>query len=160
MKNRILTVLISLTVFAASAYATEKMAIDPAAMLKGDASPATYTMIVSGNGQVETKPGAVFTTGKEDAAMQLPYLISNPKPIVYPRWAVRQGWKGELVLALEIFKNGGVGRYKVMQSTGYQMLDNAAIKSVKTWKFSPAMKDGKAVLTCVQIPILFDLKSE
>ena len=155
------SILVFLAVFVLSAsnlHAAEKMTFDAPALLNAEAPSGDFTMVVSGNGKAVARPKAIFTMGEDAEGMSLPYLISTPKPILYPRWAVRQGWKGKLVLAIEIFGNGTVGKYQVMQSTGYKMLDDAATKAVQTWIFSPAIKDGKAVHTCVQIPILFDLQ--
>ena len=160
MKKQISFFVLSLMMFAASALAADNFTAEPVLMQNEKAAAGDVFAIVTGSGQVISKPGAIFTQGGDYKGMELPYLISNPKPIVYPRWAVRQGWTGQLELAIEIFENGRVGKYKVMKSTGHEMLDKAAIKSVQTWKFHPAMKNGKAIHTCVQIPILFDLQSE
>ena len=35
-----------------------------------------------------------------------------------------------------------------------------AIKALKSWKFYPAMRDGKPTVTCIQIPITFPLQDE
>ncbi len=117
-----------------------------------------FSMIVTRDGNVITKPGAIFTAGIEAADLELPYLVSTPRPIRYPNWAVREGWQGDFVIAIEVLKNGSVGRYYVMQSTGHDRLDNAAISAVKSWKFQPAMQKGRAVVTCVQLPITFELQ--
>ena len=160
MKHKSISILLVVfALFTFNARAAEKMAMDAPALFNSEsAASGDFTMIVSGNGKIVAKPKAIFTTGGHYEGTALPYLISTPKSILYPRWAVRQGWKGKLVLAIEVFENGTVGKYKVMQSTGYKMLDEAAIKAVQTWVFSPALKDGKAFHTCVQIPILFDLQ--
>lgn len=110
-----------------------------------------------GNGKIVSYPGTVFTTGDEGPNFELPYLVSYPKQISYPMWAIHQGWEGKLVLAVEILQNGSVGRTAVMESTGRKILDEAATHSIQTWKFHPAMKNGQPALTCIQIPIVFQL---
>lgn len=115
----------------------------------------SFTLL--GNGKLISHPGMVFTTGDEGPHFELPYLLSYPEKISYPRWAIHQGWEGKLVLAVEILKDGSVGRTAVMQSTGRKILDEAATDSIKTWKFHPAMKNGEPALTCVQIPVVFQL---
>ena len=149
-----------LLILASNAYAAEQIALEPVSAAKQSGSPNPFTMIVSGDGKMIAKPGAVFTDGGDYSGVILPYLISSPKPILYPRWAVRQGWQGKLILAVEIFTDGTVGKYKVMRSTGHKMLDDAATKAIQTWKFYPAIKDGKPYHTCVEIPVLFDLMGE
>ena len=91
--------------------------------------------------------------------MDPPFLVSTPKPISYPQWALRQGWEGRLSIAVEVLKDGHVGRMQVMQSTGYRLLDEAATKAVRTWKFHPAMKNGQAIVECVQIPVTFKIST-
>ncbi len=90
----------------------------------------------------------------------MPYLISYSKTIAYPRWAVHQGWEGEVVLAIEILENGHVGAAVVMESSGYKILDDAALKAIKDWRFQAATLDGKAFRSCVQLPVNFQLRGE
>ena len=120
----------------------------------------SLSFTITSSGKLLTKPGPVFTEGGNYEGIVLPYLTSTPKPISYPRWAIRQGWEGKVSIALEILPNGKVGRTKVMQSTGYPLLDKTADKAVHGWNFHPAMKDGKAIVTCIQIPISFKLLEE
>ncbi len=143
-------------VFAAEVLAPETVAVPKMA----DKDQPLMDITVMPGGQVIGKPGALFTQGGHYENMELPYLLSNPEPIIYPRWAVRQGWEGQINIAIEIMPNGSVGRTKIMQSTGYRMLDDAAHKAVKSWHFHPATENGVAVVTCIQIPILFELNRE
>lgn len=105
----------------------------------------------------EANPGAIFSTGIHDSDFTLPVLKDPPAPIRYPRWAVRQGWEGTFSIAIEVKTDGTVGRWQVMESTGYSLLDEAATAAVRQWRFHPATEQGKAILMCVQIPILFEL---
>ncbi|MDP3920532.1 MAG: energy transducer TonB [Candidatus Omnitrophota bacterium] len=116
-----------------------------------------FRVISAASGQMTTTPGAVFTDGS-DEGMSLPYLASRPTSLTYPSWAVEKGWQGDLVIAVEVLPDGSVGQYQVMQSTGYEALDQSAAEAVRSWTFSPASKDGQSVTTCVQIPIRFELK--
>ena len=145
-----------------SVNASQNVPIDSVSAPKGEQGFPAYpfSAVVTGDGKLTVKPGAVFTEGGDYTGLSLPYLVANPKPISYPRWAVRQGWQGKCAIAIEVLPDGALGRYKVMQSTGYRVLDNEAVKAVRSWKFHPAMKDGKPVVTCVQIPIFFRLETE
>ena len=104
---------------------------------------------------ISSQPGRIFTTGSETADFELPFLKQMPQPMRYPRWALTQGWQGELVVAIEILENGSVGRWKVMHSIGHRSLDEAAIKAVRAWRFEPGKLRGKAIVSCIQIPIRF-----
>jgi protein TonB len=90
----------------------------------------------------------------------LPYLVSIPKPVHYPKSAIRQGWEGEVVTALEILPDGSVGRSGLAESSGYDVLDQTALREAKTWQFSPALKNGKPITEYIQIPIKFKLQSD
>ncbi len=156
--KKILTAFLLMTFIAPAAFAAEALTLEPVAAPRAAETPS-YTVTVQGDGQLALKPGTVFTTGNHSADRELPYLISTPKPISYPRWALRQGWEGRFSIAIEVKLDGTVGRYKVMQSTGHEVLDKAATKAVLTWKFHPARKNGKAVVDCVQIPVNFEIKN-
>ena len=141
------------------AHAQENISIEPlpaAALAKeGDSG-----FIVTGNDKLIAHPGAVFTQGGDYSGIDLPYLNSTPQPITYPRWAIRQGWEGRITIAIEVLKDGTVGRTQVMQSTGHLILDEAAINAVKTWRFHPAMKNGQPIVECSQIPVTFKISDK
>lgn len=107
---------------------------------------------------VEANPGPLFTTGTHAPELTLPSLAEAPIPIRYPRWAVQEGWQGTFVIAVEILKNGTVGRWKIMQSTGHSLLDQAAVNAIHQWHFHPATEKGQAVVSCIEIPIHFKLQ--
>lgn len=104
---------------------------------------------------VSSEPGKIFTTGAHDPDFLLPELKEKPKPIRYPRWALAQGWEGELVVAIEIRADGTVGRWKIMRSTGHELLDQATVQSIRQWLFRPGELRGKPMVSCIQIPVRF-----
>ena len=147
-----------LTTLAQEASSLES--VSAAGFLAGDKSSDPFSLTVTGDGKLLTKPGPLFTEGGNYEGLQLPYLLSNPTSIPYPRWAVRQGWQGRSSLAIEVLPNGTVGRTKIMQSTGHRLLDHVADSAVRSWKFHPAMNNGQTIVTCIQIPIVFQLEKE
>ncbi len=88
-----------------------------------------------------------------------PYVIRKA-PLEYPRFARSNRIEGIVILQVEIFADGTIGRVEVNQSvmSGQCMLSEAAVKSVKKWKFSPAKHKGKPVNCWTTIPIGFKLK--
>ena len=106
----------------------------------------------------QASPGALFTTGYRKPDFVLPYLKETPAPIRYPRWAVREGWQGTFVIAVEVLKTGRVGRWKIVESTGYPLLDEAAAKAIHAWHFHPAAEKGRPIVSCIEIPIHFTLQ--
>ena len=122
------------------------------------ASDLPFKFSVTPKKWTQAKAGQVFATGFHPAGFVLPSLKEDPAPIRYPRWAVREGWEGTFVIAIEVLVSGEVGRWKVMESTGYPLLDEVAAKAIKAWKFHPAAENGKAVVACIQVPIHFELQ--
>ncbi len=49
----------------------------------------------------------------------------------YPLKARRKGWQGEVLLAVELSERGAVRAVQVLQSSGYQVLDRAALLSMR-----------------------------
>ena len=160
-RNSIFLVLF-LALNASTVLAAETAGIPSVGLAQPSQAPSSnipFSTIVTADGRLITKPGHVFTQGGHYEGMALPYLLSTPKPIRYPHWAIREGWEGDFVIAIEVRKDGSVGRYKVMKSTGHQRLDNAVISAMKSWKFHPAEKDGKVIVTCVELPVRFELQA-
>lgn len=60
-------------------------------------------------------------------------LISQivQKSISYPPLARRMGWEGKVVLAIRIGEDGSLKEVKVLESSGYEILDRNAVETVK-----------------------------
>ena len=157
VKKNILVFSVLFFPFISAALAVETSTVIPASPPNSNL-PGAFA-VVSNEDTMKVNPGQVFTEG-DDSGITYPYLISDPKPIIYPSWAVRQGWKGEFLIAMEVLADGSIGKYFVMKSTGYKVLDEAATKAVLSWKFHPAMKNGQPIRECFQIPIRFELQAE
>lgn len=56
----------------------------------------------------------------------------------YPRLAIRRGWQGEVRLGLRIEANGHLSRVRILQGSGHDLLDRAAIKSLNRVELLPA----------------------
>ena len=76
-------------------------------------------------------------------------------PPAYPKDVLAQGIGGMVVLVVDVAANGTVINAVVDRSSNNSNLDAAAIDAVKTWKFKPAMKDGKAIASKSRVPIEF-----
>ncbi|MDO8262380.1 MAG: TonB family protein [Gallionella sp.] len=83
--------------------------------------------------------------------------LNNPLP-AYPMVARRMGWQGRVVLNVEVLESGLPGQIKLYQSSGRDVLDNAAMQAVRGWKFVAARQDGQMVAKWFLVPIPFILK--
>jgi protein TonB len=48
---------------------------------------------------------------------------------------------------------------EIEKSSGYEMLDNSALRAVKEWIFIPGRRNGVAIPSWVTVPIRFQLSS-
>ncbi|HEX5339160.1 MAG TPA: energy transducer TonB [Gallionella sp.] len=83
--------------------------------------------------------------------------LRNPPP-AYPMTARRMGWQGRVVLSVEVLSTGLPGQISVQQSSGHEVLDNAALQAVRGWRFVAARQGGQVVARQVLVPIPFILK--
>ena len=78
----------------------------------------------------------------------------NPHP-TYPLIARKKGWEGRVIIQVEIDREGNVSEIKVLESSGFKVLDNASLKTLKKWKFRPAKIGNKFVDDTLNIPVKF-----
>ena len=82
--------------------------------------------------------------------------LSNPSP-EYPEQALDRGWEGSVMLRVKVSSSGSPLVVNLQSSSGKKVLDDAAIATVKRWKFSPALKGSTPVEGWVDVPIHFKL---
>ncbi len=130
---------------------------------KGAKTPAVE-MISSGPVSVSMDPSVFGVAGAvrwgEPPLVSPPFPVAMPVAILYPEKAMKRGWEGRTVVAAEIRPDGTVGRTALAQSSGYDILDNAARDSIRTWQFKVADGDTNAVPQFVDIPVTFKLEGE
>lgn len=85
--------------------------------------------------------------------------LNNPVP-AYPMVARRMGWQGRVVLNVEVLASGLPGQIKLHQSSGHDVLDNAAMQAVRGWRFVAARQGGEVIAKWVLVPIPFILKKD
>ncbi|XBS69716.1 energy transducer TonB [Acerihabitans sp. KWT182] len=99
-----------------------------------------------------TAPGAPAATQPVfDAA-----YLNNPPPD-YPRLARRMHQQGTVMLNVLVTVNGAAGEVDIAQSSGSDVLDDAARQAVKRWRFIPAKRGAETVAGWVRVPVVFRL---
>ncbi len=68
----------------------------------------------------------------------------NPR-ITYPIQAMRQGMKGRVVVLIHIAPDGQTNGVDLLQSSGYDALDNEVLGAVQHWRFKPPMRGNTPV---------------
>jgi len=120
----------------------------PAAPLSGQAEQVA----------VPQAPAPAPDPGRPRVVGQVNYLNGRqPKPD-YPRMSARRREQGRVVLRVVISPEGTVVNVTVQSSSGYKLLDDAAIRAVRIAKFKPYTENGVAYPAQADIPFDFVLK--
>lgn len=87
-------------------------------------------------------------------ADDLPRVVENPAP-VYPPELLAARIEGRVVLRVTVSAQGRVEQASVHRSSGREAFDQAALKSIRYWRFAPAFKNGVPVEYSVAVPVRF-----
>lgn len=80
------------------------------------------------------------------------------RPPAYPEMARRNGWQGLCMVRVVVDTSGIAGAVSIARSSGYGILDQAALAAVRKWKFTPRMVRGVAAASTVEVPVNFSLR--
>ena len=86
-----------------------------------------------------------------------PLYQINPPP-EYPRLARRRGLEGVVLLEVLVDSSGRVANMRLSRTSGYALLDKAAMKGVQRWQFTPGTMNGSTQEMWVEIPVRFQLR--
>ncbi len=101
-------------------------------------------------------PNAVAAnSAQSDPIFDAAYL-NNPTP-AYPAEAKRKNIQGKVLVLVMVKTDGTPAEVLLSRSSGHQSLDEAAIESVKEWRFIPARKGNKTVQASVIVPVEFKI---
>jgi protein TonB len=87
----------------------------------------------------------------------IPHYKKNPPP-VYPRMARRRGYEGTVLMEVLVSRKGRVEMVRLLESSGYDVLDREAVAAVKQWVFEPARQGEEKVDMWVKVPVRFNLR--
>jgi periplasmic protein TonB len=106
--------------------------------------------------QVDVSEEPAFTPYEVRPRLQTPRELETALLRHYPSKLKNVGIGGVVVLWVFIDETGEVRNTRVVESTGYQALDDAAEMAVReAAKFSPAMNRDDRVAVWIQLPITF-----
>jgi protein TonB len=127
---------------------------------------------------VETGPSTAITNTTSERPVAAPVPVAPPKvehEVVrtppsttgrgarvtkpeYPPASRRAGEEGTVTLSAYVLESGRVGEVKVVKSSGFDKLDEAAVKEVqRNWRFVPGKEDGKPVAMWHTFQVTFRL---
>ncbi len=76
----------------------------------------------------------------------------------YPNMSIRLGEEGRVVVQVELSETGQITSAQVQSSSGFERLDNAALAAVRTWRCTPATRNGQPVRATALQPFKFEFK--
>jgi protein TonB len=82
--------------------------------------------------------------------------LHNPTPR-YPAAAQRLRESGKVLLSVSVTASGMPERVEIASSSGSPRLDQAALDTVRRWRFLPARQGDQAVAATVTVPLVFRL---
>ena len=75
----------------------------------------------------------------------------------YPRLAQKRNWQGKVVVALHITRSGEIKDIMLSRSSGYTVLDEAAIRAIQKIKTFPDMAVWQGQDLKLELPVLYKL---
>jgi protein TonB len=80
-------------------------------------------------------------------------------PPKYPIESLRRKEQGTVLLHLTVGADGSVTDIVIARSSGFERLDNAALRAVRGWRWRPMTRGGQAVAVTGDMPIPFTLNA-
>lgn len=78
----------------------------------------------------------------------------------YPPTSMRLGEEGTTRVKVCVGANGRVTTSELAATSGFDRLDEAALKVAKLYRFVPATENGKPVEECASMPVKFKIKDK
>lgn len=103
------------------------------------------------------------TTSASSTKQSAPKMVkkitfsARPTPIDYPHSAKKRNIEGVVLVEVWLDETGKQTKQRIINSSGHQILDTAALKGVSKWLFSSQQDSGQAIAYRVQVPINFGL---
>jgi protein TonB len=124
--------------------------------------PAEEPVATAKEAEIVSAPVAVAASNARssyaagESMVNRPGYLINPKP-AYPPEARRRKQEGLVILRVFISGEGLPQRVEMAQSSGYGLLDAAALEAVRQWRFTPARLGNLAMASQIEVPIRFKL---
>jgi protein TonB len=109
----------------------------------------------------DSSPTAYPTTppGRSDT-VSMPFINASRQshigpPLEYPALALRRGYEGAVLIKIDVDRQGKVTHVQLLESSGYDILDEAVLKTAKKWFYKPAQKGDKPTEDSAKVRIRF-----
>ena len=106
----------------------------------------------------QTESAAVPLAAPKQASIDVP---PRPRKTIRPRYpdgARQRREQGNVELEIRVEDDGSVGEVRVVSSSGFVELDDAAVRAARAARFSPAKSGGSAVASTARLTLTFRLR--
>jgi protein TonB len=141
--------------------AVTQTAVPPSTATKAEQTTPSNAAAVR---NAETTPAArpaQTGTSQGAPAFSLPsseaHGLNNPKP-AYPRVSRRLNEQGQVVIRVFVAADGSAQQGEVKTSSGYDRLDQEALRTVLRWRFVPGQRFGTPEAMWFNVPVNFVLE--
>lgn len=142
------------TIAPLSAAAPVTGAVDASSVPSNASSSSSHSPSTATTETHNPRPSTRLTTTVEPSS-DADYL-HNPAP-AYPRMSRRMGEQGLVVVRVLINTEGRAEQAEIRTSSGYNRLDEAALETVKRWRYVPGQRAGIPETMWFNVPIRFRL---
>jgi len=130
--------------------------IDPPATTGRKSQRKTSRMTTaSRTGNASRSAGSAGNGTGTGAAGYIPARYSRCPAPPFPAEALKARVSGTVLLLVDVDESGRPVAVAVRHSSGHDVLDSAALRAVRTWRFEPARLNGKQVNARLEIPVRF-----
>ena len=90
-----------------------------------------------------------------DRDIEKPTPLFTESPVEYPLELWDQDIEGSTLVRVLVNKSGGVDSVMVVESSGHDALDSAAVRGALEMEFEPATEEGEPVRVWARVPVYF-----
>ena len=83
--------------------------------------------------------------------------VATQYPLSYPDTLAVKGIKGTVIMSIKVMPDSTIGSILIVRSAG--ILDSLAIKAVKSWTYVPAIENGKAIISYIDVKLKYPPES-
>jgi len=88
-------------------------------------------------------------------AIESPTPLFNAVPIEYPVSLWDRDVEGETLVRVKVSDTGAVVNAEVLESSGYEAFDSAAVSGAMKLRFEPARRGGERIEVWARVPVVF-----
>ncbi|MEC5385442.1 energy transducer TonB [Uliginosibacterium sp. H3] len=146
---------------AAAPVATTSPALTPAAatpaIVEPVAAATTPASIATSSATARAVPAEPVAAVEAPLQQGRPDYAYNPKPD-YPMLMREQGIGGVVLFRVWTEADGRPGEIRIVKGSGFRLLDEAAERAVRQWRFVPSRRGNLQLASWVEFPVRFTVE--